>query len=297
MTPVSGTRIFTTAMNFFFKNFMGLLGTAAVPILLILVLSTGMSWIDVQNTIGALRQPEAPETLPPPHYFALLLVVVFAQIWMLVRVYRFRLKSEFPVASGELGGALWVFAYALALALIILAPILLLAGLTAGAVVLSKADIQPVIENGWFIAAGIIAGLGAIVALCFWAVRVSVAFPGIAIGRRPAFFGGMWTMGRGVTWALLGWSILLGLAAGTIAGVIMVVGMLAALPTLLAMQDPSQLAAITEQNIWWIVAAATIMQLPSLLYNIASSVIFSEAYAQLNRPESAAPGVLQSNNI
>jgi hypothetical protein len=287
MTPVSGTRIFTTAMNFASKNFMGLLGTAAIPILLVLIFSTGMNWVDVQNMADAVRQPDAPEKLPPPHYFVLVLLVVFTQIWMLVRTYRFRLKSEFPVTSSELGGTLWVFAYALALALIIVAPILLLAGVAAGAVLLGNTDIQPVISNGWFIAAAIIAGLAAIVALCFWAVRISVAFPGIAIGRRPAIFGDMWTMGRGVTWALLGWSILLGFAVGTILGIMMIAGMVVVFSTLLATPDSAQLAAIVEQNIWWIMAAAAVMQLPSLLYNIASSVIFAEAYAQLNRPPAA----------
>lgn len=214
---------------------------------------------------------------------------VFAQMWLLTRIFRFRLAKEFPPVAGELSGAVWLLLYGIAIGLIFLLPLIGAVLLAASFLHVAGVDLQAMMSNPWVIAGLIGAMIGFLVALLYVSTRFSVAFPAVAMGGRPGIFHTMWPLGRDVTWALLGWSILLGLGIGTIMGIFMLIGIAAFLPVLMSAETPADIATVVENHFGWAVAMFTLIQAPGLLYYVASSTVFAEAYAQLSqrKPEIA----------
>jgi hypothetical protein len=260
-----GARIFMKSLEFLGQNFTPILAICAVPMLLDLLLTATPALLALY-----LRGAEAVEQTgfggPPLERLALWLSYPVT-LWMSVRIYRYRLKSEFPLTVSEAEGFGMSLLYSLAIGAVVLLAFLVFAILTVAvgaglSELLGVTAATPHTDPRALLAALIVGPmiLASLVYLLHVSVRLNVAIPGVAIGERPSIRHRMWPMARGLGWQLLGWWVLILLAAALAAGILTLAT--AALPQVIG-------ELVTEAAL--------------LFAEIVMAVFFAEGYAQLNR--------------
>jgi hypothetical protein len=266
---VTGTGIFTGSLRFIRRHFREIAVISALPVLADLLLIACVTAIEARQSAGVLRhqrmlQSDAWLSSPQPLTELLSYLIV---LWMAVRLYRYRLRREFPLGEDDFASVLTTLVYAVLLTGFLGFALLALAGTAAG-IWAGLSAVTPA-AGPWIGLAAIVilvAAPGAAIYLVYVTVRFNIAIPGAAIGERRPVFRGMWRMGRGVAWALMGWWLLL--IADAVLATIVLVFAAGAQPAL------TRLA----------------VEFPYLLFNMASALLFAEAYAQLNREKNAGAG-------
>jgi hypothetical protein len=262
---VKGARIFTSSLEFLGQHFAPILAICAVPMLLDLLLTALPALLTLFRHGDELREQTGLGFTPLERLAMWLSYPV--TMWMSVRIYRYRLKSEFPLTAGEAESFGMSLLYSLAIGVLLLLVFLALAVLTvavgAGVSALLGITIETSHTDPRALLAALIVGplaIAAFVYLLYASVRFSVAIPGVALGERPSVLHRMWPMARGIALQLLGWWLLILVLA--VVGVFIAALAATALPQ---------------------AASEVIMEIPLLFAEIVMAVFFAEAYAQLNR--------------
>jgi hypothetical protein len=293
---MTGTRIFKSGVSFFLENFRAIILTAGIPALIGIALALMSGHAQTQAMIAQLQQGVPDQQLNPfsVKFVALLLASWLVGLWFSVRVYRYRLSAEFPVTGSELSCVFWMAAYMVALVFLLLVAVLILVltvSLTAALIAIAL-GMNPGNAGGdprVAILGGIVmlAVIPAYIYMIYVAFRFSIAFPGIAIGRRENIFHTMWPMGCGVALSLLGWFILVGLAVLIFFLLLlgMTVGFSAFIPgpgrNASMLQNPD--AFFRTQLIMGVMLA-----IPNVVFRAFGATVLAEAYAQVNRGKSDA---------
>jgi hypothetical protein len=291
MTATTGTRIFKSGASFFLENFWGIILAAAIPALIGIALSLMAGHAQMQTIISQLQQGVPDQQVNPfsGKFVLLLLLAWIVGLWFSVRVYRYRLASEFPVTGSEFSCVLWMAGYMLALffLLVVIVFVFVLAVVLTVTLIAIALGMNPqagaadprMIILGFLV---MLAVIPAYIYLIYVAIRFSIALPGVAIGRRENIFHTMWPMGRGVALPLLGWFLLVGIAAVALFVLIlwMTVGFSAIIPgpgrNAQMLQEPD--AFFRTQLIMGVVLA-----FPNVVFRAFGATVFAEAYAQMNR--------------
>jgi hypothetical protein len=297
MATTTGTRIFKDGWNFFAGNFWGVMGAAAVPALVLILAALAAYQVQTQILTQQLQQGVPADKLNP--FSAKLLLVYFvsaiSSLWFTVRIYRFRLRSEFPVTSSEFTSILWLLLYYVALFFIYMLVVIALvfAGvvvimIAAAAMGLTPETLQSDPRMLRILGAGLI-----LVVIPFYfyvayaAMRFFIAFPGIALGRRDSMFRVMWPMARGVTLPLLLWFVLVGVVWVAFSGIVIwqTGGVAVMFPTLVPDEGFNKLLNDPQGVFRYQLIMGFLLMIPGVIVRAFAATVLAEGYAQLNRPK------------
>jgi hypothetical protein len=286
---VTGTGIFRDSLTFFRRNFVAMLLCMALPAVAGFVLMQAVNQVRTQHILSQLQSGATRTEVLHAPVLALLSIVsalISAVIssWLVARIYRLRLRAEFPVVSSESGATLRVFLWSFAVALSFVA----FYGLFMLAVApLSKMG-APVEFASLHFALGEIAGGILKFALLIYAVslmlRFSLMLPGVAIRRNSRLSLAVWSKTRGVSWVLMGWLLLIVLGFAIFSYVI---SALLGLAGGAGVAEGRQFATAEEMaraKAAAMLAGQLVSGAAELLLTALAAAIFAEGYAQLNRP-------------
>jgi hypothetical protein len=296
MHSTTGTRIVKDGLDYFLKHMGSLLSAAAVPALLVILASLAMQQIQTQNLTELLRQGTPVASANPMSGKLLLvwLVSLIASLWLSVRVYRYRLREEFPVMVTEASSLLWLFLYNLLLLFLYIVAVIIIAFVLVFAITIvfiaMGASPESVQQNPQALLPFGLAGMALLVMFYLFVIycylRFQVAFPGIALGRRESVFNTMWPMGRGVTLSLMLWFVLALMAMVAIAGAALVAtgGLPLMYPTLVP-EGTDKLVNEPQVVFRYQLIFGFSGSVLGVIFHILYSTILAEGYVQLNRPK------------
>lgn len=288
---VTGTAIFLGGLTFFRRNFVAILLCAVLPVIADTVLTVALSEIRMQHVIAqwqsGVSRVEVQQTLRLLTLTSAVMSILIAS-WFSARIYRLRLRTQFPVTSSEAGATLRVFLWSLALALIFLLALVLtvlgivlpLSGAGAPIEFLTDAFGAQVTAGG---IAGAILGVASVIYLIQVMLRFAMALPGTAIGRSGIFSAATWRQGRRAAWPLMGWLLLTGLGS-MLAGILLIT--FAVLPVVMwgAEARPVAPEDMAKFKASVMLASSLGFMVPKLLFGVVTALTFAEGYARLNRP-------------
>ena len=214
------------AFNFFFKNFLSVLGTVWFPVVMAIVLIGGAAFLMVAGMHGAVPDPKTDAAafgqfflrLIPLILWALIVVIVtgaMVQVGLLRKALGLHPSPVFIYYS--LGSDVWRMIGALFLILVI--TIGLEIGFVAACLVIYGIAHVALGEPGsYWIAA--LAGVVSFCACIYSIVRLSYFIPTIVVAEHHIGLGRSWELGRGNFWRIFLLNFVILLAVGIVAGMV-----------------------------------------------------------------------------
>jgi hypothetical protein len=241
------------AYRFLFTNIVSIIGTAWLPIVLLVAIQGGLLYLSVPHAwfLGHFPEFKTPQdmvtTLSPLFYlgpvYAFLALITAAMIAVGLMQHSLGLKNGTTFVYFSLGGPVWRMLGAYLLCTLILIAVV---ALLAAIVLLFCFLALPKLPHGPGVLAAVLLGIVAFCVYIYTAFRLFFFFPAVVVAEGSLGIGRSWELGGGNFWRIFLISLLIfipvGFLANTILQITVMPSFLSVIVTMPHDRDPSHAA-------------------------------------------------------